>query len=450
MRLDVEYALVGGGLQNGLIALALRAAQPGARIAIIERGATLGGNHTWCFHAGDLSASARSWIEPLIAHRWPGYEVAFPDHRRRLGSEYACITAERFHQVVSAALGAAAPRAGSDDGAEGHAPPGIGHLLLAHDAEVVSETLVLARPRNQPEAAAVELHASAVIDARGPDRDGFTGGAGYQKFVGQELRCAAPHGLREPILMDATVAQLDGFRFLYVLPLSADRLLVEDTVFSDSAYLDVDEFRARIAAYTAARGWRTDGAAALVREETGVLPLPWHVELSAPTRPLTAGFAGGWFHPVTGYSFPLALRVAEAVAHTPATALPGSRIEELWRRHRRQLGFALRLNWMMFRWFAPADRYHLLARFYRLPEATIRRFYALELSALDRARLIVGRPPRGISWRAVISPAPPSPAPAASSTTTASPPTSAQPPALRGAAPHSIAARPERLAKEPP
>jgi lycopene beta-cyclase len=373
MRLDVDYALVGGGLQNGLLALALRAAQPGARIAMVERGTTLGGNHTWCFHAGDLPASARPWIEPLIAQRWPGYHVAFPGLRRQLDSEYACITASRFHRVVSEAL--AGPQ---------H------HLLLEHDAELVEATRVVARQQT----------AVCEIDARGPDRRAFEDRSGFQKFVGLELRCAAPHGLTAPTLMDATVPQLDGFRFFYVLPLSADRLLVEDTVFSDSAYLDVAEFRQRIEAYAAAHGW---WPAAIERQETGVLPLPWHVELSAPVTPVIAGFQGGWFHPVTGYSFPLALRVAEAIAATAAEHLPGPKLTALWHQHRRQLGFAMRLNWMLFRWFAPEQRYHVLERFYRLPLASIRNFYALQLTAMDRARLLIGRPPRGISWRVALS-----------------------------------------------
>jgi lycopene beta-cyclase len=62
----------------------------------------------------------------------------------------------------------------------------------------------------------------------------------------------------------------------------------------------------------------------------------------------------------------------------------------------------------LFRWFAPEHRYHVLERFYRLPEPTIRRFYALELTALDRARILVGRPPRGLSWRAALGAGPPS------------------------------------------
>jgi lycopene beta-cyclase len=383
MILEVDYALVGGGLQNGLIALALCAAQPAARIAVIERAAALGGNHTWCFHAGDLSAEAARWAAPLIVHRWPGYDVAFPGRRRHLETEYACITSERLDQVVTAAL-----RTG------GHA------LWLGHRAIELEAHRVIV---HDGDGGVHEVRAAAVIDARGPERgEGADVGTGYQKFVGLEVRCDAPHGLAAPILMDALCEQEDGFRFFYVLPLDAHRLLVEDTRFSDTAFLDVAELRQRVREYCAARGWEI---AEVLREENGVLPLPWTAapaSFAPPAAPLRAGYGGGWFHPVTGYSFPVALRVAEAIAATPPAALPGPQLEELWRSHRRQLGFAFRLNAMMFRWFAPAQRYHVLEHFYRLPEPTIRRFYALALTAADKARVFVGRPPRGMSWRAAL------------------------------------------------
>ena len=61
------------------------------------------------------------------------------------------------------------------------------------------------------------LTAPLVIDARGPRRSRRLV-LGWQKFLGQEVRLAAPHGLARPIIMDATVSQLDGYRFLYVLP----------------------------------------------------------------------------------------------------------------------------------------------------------------------------------------------------------------------------------------
>jgi len=69
---------------------------------------------------------------------------------------------------------------------------------------------------------------------------------------------------------------------------------------------------------------------------------------------------------------------------------------------RRQVRFALRLNRMVFRWFRGEQRYRVLERFYRLPAPVIRRFYALELTALDRARILFGRPPRGLSLRAAM------------------------------------------------
>src|SRR4029079_19348497 len=103
---DLDYLLVGGGLQNGLIALALRMHQPAARIAMIERGSAPGGNHTWCFHAGDVAGGAAPWIEPLVVARWPGYDVAFPDLARRMDAPYACISSDRLAACVRAALDA--------------------------------------------------------------------------------------------------------------------------------------------------------------------------------------------------------------------------------------------------------------------------------------------------------------------------------------------------------
>ncbi|MEO6775879.1 MAG: lycopene beta-cyclase CrtY [Kofleriaceae bacterium] len=356
-----DFALVGGGLQNGLVALALQAHQPDARIVMIERGDAPGGNHTWCFHD-----EVPAWVEPLVAVRWAGYDVAFPAYRRELAAPYACVTSARLAEVVTAACEVRTRATALSVGAD--------HVVVrAHDGAVG------------------ELHARVVIDARGPDR-AQTAASGWQKFVGQELRLAAPHGLARPMLMDATVAQRDGFRFVYVLPLAGDRVLVEDTFFSDGTYLDAAACREAIAAYVAARGWTI---AAVEREETGVLPLPLRGTAARIGAPLLAGYAGGWFHPVTGYSFPIAARLADAIAR-------GGDLAKLARGHAKQVEFAQRLNRMLFRWFAPDQRYRVLERFYRLPETTVQRFYALELTALDRARILFGRPPRGMSWSALL------------------------------------------------
>jgi len=368
-----DYVLVGGGLQNGLIALALRARQPAARIIMVDRGARPGGNHTWCFHADDVGDDMRGWIDPLVVSRWDGYDVAFPHLRRRLDSPYACVTSERLADEVLRALDV----------------PGSRFLASSTATDVLADRVVVGD---------VTIHATAVIDARGPEHRAPIA-CGWQKFLGQELQLAAPHGLARPILMDATLPQTDGFRFMYVLPLADDRLLVEDTYFSDGAYLDAAALRDEIARYVEARGWRI---ANVEREEAGVLPLPWQWEPTTANAPLVAGYAGGWFHPVTGYSFPIAARLAARIASVSATELFGGALDDLVATQNRQLGFALRLNKMLFHWFPPHQRFNVLERFYRLREAVIRRFYALELTGLDRARILIGRPPRGLSLRATL------------------------------------------------
>ncbi|HSN27265.1 MAG TPA: lycopene cyclase family protein, partial [Kofleriaceae bacterium] len=236
------------------------------------------------------------------------------------------------------------------------------------------------------------------IDARGPDRLAV-GEGGWQKFVGQEIELAEPHSLERPMLIDARVPQVDGFRFFYVLPLASHRLLVEDTRFSDSSHLDLADVRAEIGRYVAARGWQV---ARVGREESGVLPMPLAVPAPSTAAPLVAGYAGGWFHPTTAYSFPVAARLAEHVAGRTADQLFGPELDALARAHGKQLAFATRLNRMLFRWFPPEQRHHVLARFYRLPAEVVARFYALEMTAMDRARVFVGRPPRGMSLRAAL------------------------------------------------
>ena len=75
--------------------------------------------------------------------------------------------------------------------------------------------------------------ASAVVDATGY-RPSPALRLGYQKFLGQVLEFERPIDLAHPILMDASVAQEDGFRFVYVLPFTEHSALVEDTYYSES------------------------------------------------------------------------------------------------------------------------------------------------------------------------------------------------------------------------
>ncbi len=371
MPLSFDYALIGGGLQNGLIALALRHRQPEASILLLERESQIGGNHTWCLHDGDVTPEAMAWLAPLLVHRWPSYDVHFADLDRRVALGYAAITSERFAAVVHAAMAAG--------------PGAVWLNATAHDVGAQHVTLTDGR----------HVRAKVVIAALGPDQATPTANTGWQKFLGLEIATRAPHGLQTPILMDARVPQVDGFRFLYVLPLDAHRLLVEDTVFSDHPHLAVDAMRANALTYAAQHGWEV---AAILREERGVLPMPWTAPPMTDDRggPLLAGMQGGWFHPATGYSLAVAARLADWLASVPPEGARGPGLQALRARHASQAAFARKLNWALFRMAAPAHRNTMMSRFYRRPDEVIRRFYALDVHLSDRLRIVLGAPPRNM------------------------------------------------------
>lgn len=367
-----DLVIVGGGLQGGLLALALLQ-RPGVRLLLVERAEHLGGNHTWCFHAGDVPAEARPWLEPLVAARWPGYTVRFPGRRRELASPYTAMTSPLLDaEVRRSILGA----------------PGC-TLLTGRAARTVGARAVVLEDGTR-------FEAGLVVDARGPDLDAAAGAQGYQKFVGLEVELRRASGIALPVLMDADLPQEDGYRFVYLLPFTPTRLLVEDTRFADGPELDTAAVRQEVLSYLEQNGLRV---VRLQREETGVLPMPWHGTVHAGTDGLlVAGCRGGWYNPATGYSLPqavrLALRVAAAWPESPDRALAALR-----RRVAAQQRFTHLLNFMLFRLVPAAQRWRIFARFHELPLETLARFYALETTPLDRVRILAGQAAGLLRWR---------------------------------------------------
>lgn len=368
MKPQWDLILVGGGLANGLIAWRLRQLQPQLKMLLLEAGAEPGGNQTWSFHQDDLTPAQHAWIAPLVAHRWPGYDVRFPALTRRLDGGYLSITSGRFAAVIAEALG---------DSLRTRTPV----------SALTPETVTLADGSL--------LRASAVIDGRG-----YQPGAhltiGFQAFLGQQWRLSQPHGLTRPLLMDATVDQSAGYRFVYTLPLSADSLLIEDTHYIDRATLGDDRARQHIADYAAAQGWALER---LEREEQGNLPITlagdcrafWQQKAGQPCSGLRAGL----FHSTTGYSLPQAAALADLIARQrdlssgALFALTRDYAQRQWRRQR----FFRMLNRMLFLAGRPDGRWQVMQRFYRLNHGLIARFYAGQLTLADKARILTGKPP---------------------------------------------------------
>ncbi|MBO9576899.1 MAG: lycopene beta-cyclase CrtY [Sphingobium sp.] len=371
----IDIAIAGGGLAGGLIALALRARRPELRVIVIEGGDHAGGNHIWSCFEGDVSLRDRWLIEPLVAHSWGGHKVRFPGFERSLKGGYASLSSERLDAALRDAL-----------------PPG--DLMLGAEITALTPTsIALADGRT--------LDAGGVIDARG--MGGSDLGAvsaldlGWQKFIGQSWRTEMPHNLRAPIIMDARVDQEDGYRFVYTLPFSATELFIEDTYYTTGPELDAERLRGRIAAYAERQGW---SGAPGARIETGVLPVCMGGDFERYWNAFSPGVAkvglrGGFFHAMTGYSLPDAVRVALVVA--ALRDFSGSALHDqlhaMAQAHWRGQAYYRLLATMLFRAAEPAERWRILARFYTLDPALIGRFYAGRSTLWDRLRVLIGRPP---------------------------------------------------------
>lgn len=360
--------IAGGGLAGCLAALAL-ARRSDVAVTVVEQQTSFGGNHTWSFFDTDIDPGQRWVVEGLVEFRWPDHQVHFPGRSRDIEIGYNSLRSPALDQAVKSTLRPDQYRLGA-----AIREAGTRHVLLASGER---------------------LEADAVIDARG-------GGAFesldlcWQKFVGRVYDFAAGHGIARPIIMDATVEQHDGYRFLYFLPLSRSRLLIEDTYYSPSSRLDIKLIEERIE--SAALRLRPDRFEA-VEQEAGVLPVVldgdfdrfWPQQDKIPRL----GVRGGFFHPTTSYSLPDAVANAALLADQgdfaaeALASLTRARAMQLWQ----DRAFYRLLNRMLFRAAEPGKAYKVLEHFYRLPEEVIARFYAGRMTSVDKLRVISGKPP---------------------------------------------------------
>lgn len=368
-----DVVIAGSGLAASLIAWRLAEARPEVSVTLLEREARACGDHTWSFHEPDLQGDAPRWMAPLVEHRWDRQRVVFPGHSRDLRAGYRSLT--------SASLRRGLERVGN-------------RVRVVTRAEVATLS-----PTGAMLADGRRFDAALVIDARGHRPSPHTA-LGYQKFVGLELEVAGGHGETDPVIMDATVAQDDGYRFVYTLPFSPTHVLVEDTHYSDDPALDREALLQAARDYAAAKGWRGEE----VRVEQGVLPIALATDAEAfwadmPRDAVPVGMRAGLFQHITGYSLPLAVEVAELIASAPV--LETAPVFEAVRDYalaldKRQSFFRL-LNRMLFRGCAPERRYKLLERFYKMPEPLIERFYAARTTRRDALRVVTGKPPIAIT-----------------------------------------------------
>ncbi len=344
-----SVTIAGGGLSGCLLLAALKHRWPQLSVQLMEKRGQLCGEHTWSFHHGDVPEECWVWLSPLVSKKWSSYEVFFPKYHRKFDSPYYSIKSQDLAQKITEQF-----------------------------------------PQS------IQLHSMASADqadfvTSGWPAQGNTDHYGYQKFVGLEIQTEKPHGLKAPILKDVRVPQVDGYRFIYVLPFSETELLIEDTYYSNSPKLDEEHIHREIRNYANQQGWKISR---VLRSEKGSLPLDLYGS-NKTYKPLAIGAAAGLAHPVTGYTLPIVLQQIQSLLDAPEPKL------ELWTKQisvkneklSKPYAYYRLLNRMLFKAAQPTDRYKVLERFYTLSEGLIQRFYGGRTTLRDEIRILIGKPP---------------------------------------------------------
>ncbi len=380
-RVDSQVYILGGGLAGSMALAALKWKWPELDVKVLEKINSSPSNlirintesskslaeHTWCFHDGDVEPGTWAWLTPFLSKSWEYYDVRFPRLKRRLSSRYHAIREQEFRSRVRSSFS---------------------NAFLQFDQDLEVENVIRAARTNK--------NNLLVIRATGWPKNSQLEDPrqfGWQKFVGLDVKLAEPHGLRGPILKDATIEQVDGYRFMYTLPWDERTVLIEDTYYSNGQSLDKKVIIQRILDYAKFQGWKVES---ILREEVGTLPLELssHAVDDLPGE-VSLGAASGLAHPITGYTTSSLFYQLEAGLRADKFSASEfrSRVQVANNELTRQFNYFHLLNRMLFLASAPGSRYKILERFYGLDPELISRFYSGRLRVADRARILVGRPP---------------------------------------------------------
>ncbi|MBO0356824.1 lycopene cyclase [Hymenobacter sp. BT186] len=307
---NYDYLIVGGGAAG--LSLAYHISQEPRlatkRVLLIEPEAKDQNDRTWSFWADEPML-----FDGIVAHEWskiafrsPGFERVFPLTRHR----YKMIRGLDYYQFVRTAL-AAAPQFTCLRGSVSK--------LQAAAAGVAAET------------SAGTFTAQYAFDSRPPQMSQRPDKHRYllQHFVGWEVETTQPAfdpGTVE--FMDFRGEQQHEARFMYVLPFSERRALVEYTLFS-AEVLPKAEYEQAMRDYLAGLGV-TDFR--IEAEEVGAIPMTDHpLPATGGVHIINLGTRAGRAKPSTGYAFKRiqahSARLVQALAATgrPPTNPTGDR-----------------------------------------------------------------------------------------------------------------------------
>ncbi len=293
-----DLVILGGGCAGLSLSMAL-AAHGGRcpRTLVIESRTEYLNDRTWCYWDNG-SAAPRYRIQ----HRWQTMRVSHGEQSVSLdcgSTPYHMLAAQDFYASARASI---------------ERQPNI---------ELRLGTSVVGAPSHRGgvwniRTSAGSLLARSVVDTRPPQLPRLDGATLWQSFYGQEIECSA--AVFDPLsidLMDFLAPDPHHVRFVYVLPVTPTRALVELTVFGATP-LGPRELSAQLEAELVQRV----GSAAFktLRREHGILPMGLNeAPESAHRSYVRVGVMAGGARPSTGYAFQRIQRWAGECAHALVT-----------------------------------------------------------------------------------------------------------------------------------
>ena len=301
MNNDADLVILGGGCAG--LSLAMQLAELGEkapRTLVLESRHEYVNDRTWCF-LGHPDAA----MSGLASHQWNAFSVS--TSTRRIVRD---CSAAPYRMIPSGAFYAAAREKISRS-------PGtellIGNPITSEPVREEGSWRVMSS--NGP------VSAKWIVDTRPVNPHDSPRPHLWQSFLGQEIvtekECFDPECAE---LMDFSESTPSRILFLYLLPFSKNRALIEATVFGRETMSPED----LTPSLRSLLGKRLGGAGvSVMRSEHGILPMGRRL---SPTHRgsgyVHAGLAAGGARPSTGYAFQRIQRWARectaAVAHGEA------------------------------------------------------------------------------------------------------------------------------------
>lgn len=280
-----------------------------SRTLVIEARTEYTNDRTWCFW-NDPSAP----VPCPVQHRWQTMRVAHAGRSVSLdcgATPYQMVAAEDFYAAAQVII---------------DRQPNMSLKL---------STSVIGEPRHSEGMWSIGTSSGAVmarsiVDTRPPKLPRLDGATLWQSFYGQEIECST--AVFDPLsldLMNFLAPDARHVPFVYVLPVTATRAVVEVTVFGATPLAPRD----LSAQLDAAIAQRVGGAPfTTLRREHGVLPMGLTAAPgSAHQSYVRVGVMAGGARPSTGYAFQRIQRWANQCAHAlVSTGQPvGHRLDPL-------------------------------------------------------------------------------------------------------------------------